>query len=129
MFSLSTNWEYIGKKVRTDIFIKNGNRLVMGDKYSSDTSKLYLTTSSSKQKTVLMDDISIREIPPFDVYTKAISHADGEKIGDEEIVFTFSCDIDIFSVTPDKITINGKSGDGKLTATVLTDSEAAKRSL
>lgn len=129
MFSLSTNWEYISKKVRTDIFTKNGNRLVMGDKYSSDNSKLYLTTSSSEQKTVLMDDISIREIPPFDVYTKAISHADGEKIGDEEIVFTFSCDIDIFSVTPDKITINGKSGDGKLTATVLTDSESRETKL
>ena len=62
-------------------------------------------------------------------YTKNISHL-SDKIGDEPIVFTFSHDIDTWTVTPDNILINGSQATSEdLKIDVKTDEQTRETKL
>ena len=106
-FGLSTDWQYINSDVEVKNFTLNGSTVPLGDTYElGGTKAFYITQTVAQTKRVYMDDITLRRIPDFYVYTKSVSH-DGDRVGTQPIVFTFSCDIDPWTVTADKVMING----------------------
>ncbi|MBQ7902046.1 MAG: hypothetical protein IJ365_08815, partial [Clostridia bacterium] len=106
-FGLGTDWQYINSDVEVKNFTLNGSTVCLGDTYEpGGTRAFYITQTAAQSKRVYMDDITLRRIPDFHVYTKSVSH-DGDRVGTQPIVFTFSCDIDPWTVTSDKVMING----------------------
>lgn len=122
-FTLGNEWNYINRDVRITQFEYDSITYPIGADYTIDSAKLYVTQSVDTERTVYIDDLNIRLIPDFRVYTKALSHLDGGLIGNEEVVFTFSNEIDKWTVTPENILINGESGLGKISVDLRSDDE------
>ena len=122
-FTLGNKWSYINRDVRITQFEADSVAYPIGADYTIDAAKLYVTQSDDTERTVYMDDLNIRLIPDFRVYTKALSHLDGGLIGNEEVVFTFSNEIDKWTVKPENILINGESGLGKVNVDLRSDDE------
>ena len=122
-FTLGNEWSYINRDVRITQFEADSVAYPIGADYTIDAAKLYVTQSVDTERTVYMDDLNIRLIPDFRVYTKALSHLDGGLIGNEEVVFTFSNEIDKWTVKPENILINGESGLGKVNVDLRSDDE------
>lgn len=125
-FALDTTWQNIKADFRIDTYTKNNETLSIGDGNIGDASRVYVTQNTTTEKRVYMDDVNIREIPSFSVYTMDISHL-SQKIGDEPIVFTFSHDIDPWSVTADKILINGTAATNDELRIDINTNEQSRR--
>lgn len=128
-FALTPQWQYINADVRITNFKKNSASYPIGETYTISNQKIYVTKETAGEKVVYMDDLNFRRIPPFNVYTKKVSHADGCEIGNESVKFTFSHDIDPWSVTPDKIMLNGKNGEGLIKTSLNTDETTRETTL
>lgn len=122
-FALTDSWQYITQTAELKNFKKGNDLLSFGNTYSMKNANFYITQSAAQEQTVYLDDINLRRIPEFAVYTKSVSHDSYATVGAEPIEFVFSCDIDPFTVTADKISINGAACTEETVRTELVTNE------
>lgn len=125
-FKLTDSWQYITQTAELKSFKKGSELVSFGDTYSVKNANFYITQSAAQEKTVYLDDINLRWIPEFAVYTKSVSHDSYATVGAEPIEFVFSCDIDPFTVTADKISINGAACTEETVRTELVTNESTR---
>lgn len=131
--TVNNEWSYVNKSVRITKFYENGDKTTaynLGVGYTLSDTYLYLTQNEAKtDRTVYMDNLNVRLVPDFRVYVNAVSHFDNALIGNEDIVFTFSADIDPQTVTPECITVNGASAADLVTTRIETDDDTRQTKL
>ncbi|MBR5157464.1 MAG: glycoside hydrolase family 99-like domain-containing protein [Clostridia bacterium] len=122
-FALTSDWNYIESNIAANKYNDiDGSSYYLGESDYLNDVYFYITQTAATEKRVYMDDVSLRKIPPFNVFTKSITGGiNGKFTTGEPIVFCFSHDVDKWSVTPDKVLLNGAVSENGVDVVIHTD--------